>query len=176
MRDNLPPRYPPDCRRFRGDRPCSANKHRGLECDKCTEYSKITARILIIKLDSMGDVLRTTFLLPLIHEKWQDAYVVWITMPESVQLLEKNGLIDEVWTPSTFTLSRLHIWEWNAVFSLSNDHRSASLATIDRSKEHFGYKLSPNGSIVPLSETAKYWLDMAAFDRLKKRTGNLSRR
>lgn len=158
-----------DCRFFRGDKPCNPNKLKDMECNNCIHYSKISNRILIIKLDASGDVLRTTFLLPLIHKEWQKTYVVWVTMPESVELLKNNNLVDEIWTPSPVTLSRLLVQKWDVVFCLSNDHKSASLATVTKSKRYFGYKLSPEGAIVPLSDASTYWVENAAFDRLKRK-------
>ena len=52
-----------DCRHFLGDRPCAWHKREGLLCT-CEHYEPITQRVLIVKLDAMGDVLRTTALLP----------------------------------------------------------------------------------------------------------------
>jgi len=66
---------------FEGDRPCFANKQFGVFCDNCSYYEKINnpesfftdiprgrkisgsnelIKILIIKLNAVGDVLRTT--------------------------------------------------------------------------------------------------------------------
>ena len=53
-----------NCKYFPGDHPCIPNKTKGTQCDKCNEYSPVTFKILIIKLDAPGDVLRTTSLLP----------------------------------------------------------------------------------------------------------------
>ena len=46
-----------DCRFFLGDRPCVWHKRSGVLCT-CDHYEKIEERILIVKLDAMGDVLR----------------------------------------------------------------------------------------------------------------------
>ena len=48
-----------DCRHFVGDRPCKPHKQTGRVCT-CDRYDPIKERVLIIKLDAMGDVLRTT--------------------------------------------------------------------------------------------------------------------
>ncbi|HEY6180839.1 MAG TPA: hypothetical protein VIW67_01270, partial [Terriglobales bacterium] len=52
-----------DCKFFLGDRPCVWHKADGVLCT-CERYQKVEQRLLIIKLDAMGDVLRTTALLP----------------------------------------------------------------------------------------------------------------
>jgi hypothetical protein len=46
-----------DCKFFRGDRPCSWHKQTGVLCT-CDYYEKVEERVLVIKLDAMGDVLR----------------------------------------------------------------------------------------------------------------------
>ena len=67
-----------DCRFFLGDRPCVWHKREGLTCT-CVRYETVRTRILIVKLDAMGDVLRTTALLPLIAEMYPGAAITWIT-------------------------------------------------------------------------------------------------
>ncbi len=52
-----------DCKYFNGDRPCKHNKLSGTICNECTYYEPIGLKILIIKLDAIGDVLRTTSIL-----------------------------------------------------------------------------------------------------------------
>jgi hypothetical protein len=51
-----------DCRFFLGDRPCLWAQADGL-CT-CDRYGPIKERILIVKLDAIGDVPRSTALLP----------------------------------------------------------------------------------------------------------------
>src|SRR6185437_12181624 len=84
-----------DCRFFVGDRPCVWHKRDGLRCT-CDRYDRIEERVLIIKLDAMGDVLRTTALLPPIRESHPHAGITWITRRESVPLLERNPYVTEV--------------------------------------------------------------------------------
>lgn len=157
-----------DCRFFRGQKPCQPNKLEGQECHQCPHYERIAHRILIIKLDAIGDVLRTTFLLPLIHQKWPKSFIVWITLPDSVELFENNNLVDQIWTPSSFMVSRLLTREWDAVICPSNDHNSAALATITKSKKTYGYQLDPTGKLIPHSAAAACWMEMGVFDRVKR--------
>jgi hypothetical protein len=48
-----------DRRFFVGDRPCVWHKRTGVVCT-CDHYECVEERVLIIKLDAMGDVLRST--------------------------------------------------------------------------------------------------------------------
>ena len=66
----------PDCRHFPGDRPCVYNKTEGVMCDVCSHYSVAATRILIIKLDAVGDVLRTTSILHGLREKYPNSGIV----------------------------------------------------------------------------------------------------
>ena len=52
-----------DCRLFRGDIPCSP----GAICENCPDYEPMGKKILILKLGAIGDVLRTTPVLPELH-------------------------------------------------------------------------------------------------------------
>ncbi len=68
-----------DCRLFKGDRPCDPHKEKGVKCDHCNYYQPIKFKILIIKLDAVGDVLRTTSILKPLKKKYPDCFIVWCT-------------------------------------------------------------------------------------------------
>ena len=61
-----------DCRNFYGNQPCDYHKKLGIKCDNCNFYAPIGFKILIIKLDAVGDVLRTTSILPPLKHKYPD--------------------------------------------------------------------------------------------------------
>src|SRR5260370_33351564 len=84
-----------DCKFFLGDRPCVWHKTTGVLCT-CDHYQKVEQRLLIIKLDTMGDVLRTTALLPALAEAHPRAAITWGTRRESRALLERNPYVTEV--------------------------------------------------------------------------------
>lgn len=86
-----------DCRFFKGSQPCIYNKTVGFECTICPEYKRRGESVLIIKLDAIGDVLRTTCIVPKIKEQFPESYLTWITRPESMELLLSNPEINEVW-------------------------------------------------------------------------------
>src|SRR6202011_2462167 len=50
------------CRHYRASRPCVFNKADGSECPACHHVSEYQERILFIKLDAIGDVLRSASL------------------------------------------------------------------------------------------------------------------
>jgi heptosyltransferase II len=53
-------------------------------------------RILIIKLGALGDVLRTTCILPGLKQMHKTSHISWLTDPSAKCLLKSNGLIDEL--------------------------------------------------------------------------------
>jgi ADP-heptose:LPS heptosyltransferase len=125
-------------------------------------------RILIIKLDAIGDVLRSASLLPAIIDAHDAPYVAWMTRPESAELVSMMQFVDEVIELSHAGLARIAAGGWTRVYALSNDMTSASLATLaPASQPPVGYHLT-GGVITPSNDAARRWLEMAAFDRLKR--------
>jgi len=158
-----------DCRHYRGDRPCNWNKTDGSECPGCKHVDPVKQRVLIVKLDAMGDVLRSTVILPKLHETRQGARVTWLTRKASATLLTGNPHIDEIWIldePESIALITAR--EWDLVINLDNSPISASLATIAKAREYIGFVLSKTGIITPTNHAAAEWLTMACFDRAKK--------
>ena len=58
-----------DCIFFPGNKPCKPHKETGVTCENCNLYKPVGQKILIIKLDALGDVLRTTSILHALKEK-----------------------------------------------------------------------------------------------------------
>ena len=54
--------------------------------------------ILIIKLGAMGDVLRTTSLVPALKEKYPNCKIDWVTKENSLDLLKNNSHIGDIFT------------------------------------------------------------------------------
>ncbi len=158
-----------DCRFFNGAKPCQFNKSRGLECFDCGFYSPRAERVLIIKLDAIGDVLRTSCITTKIKERYPNSFVVWSTRAEALDLVRANPDVDEAWCYDLATLNYLQIYTWDYVYNCSNDHPSAALASLAKSRgQKIGFLLSEDGALLPANETARLWLEMAAFDSVKK--------
>jgi len=156
-----------DCRYFLGDQPCTWHKQEHVLC-KCEHYIPLNGSLLIIKLDAMGDVLRTTSLLPVIVKAWPGIRVTWITRYESVPLLENNPYITEVIPYSTDALIHLSSRTFNRVINLDTGKISAGMATIAKAKEKIGYILHKDGYVISTNAAADEWLRMGIFDDLKR--------
>jgi heptosyltransferase-2 len=156
------------CRFYRGSRPCRFNKTDGSECPACRHASAYSCRVLIIKLDALGDVLRTGCLLPILAARHGAPYICWLTRPNAIELVEMMEGVDEVLPFDVDGLARMQAGHWDFVYSLSNDYSSASLATLAAPVNPVvGYTVR-DGVLHPSNDAARRWLEMAAFDRLKK--------
>jgi ADP-heptose:LPS heptosyltransferase len=159
-----------NCRLFPGDRPCVPNKILGIKCDNCSFYSPITFKILIIKLDASGDVLRTTSLLPALKEKYPDSFITWLTRSNSKDLFKNNPFVDQILIfENTDTISRLLVEEFDLVIHPDASPTSASLSTIAKANEKKGFVSNSFGRVVPVNSAAEEWFEMGAFDEYKKK-------
>ena len=160
-----------DCRHWLASRPCSFNKREDAECPDCRHFSGYRDRILFIKLDAIGDVLRSASLLPAVAARHDRPYIAWLTRPEAADLVGMMTWVDEVVTLAPAGLARIATGAWTQVYSLSNDLPSASLATLAvGSRPPVGF-FARDGVVTPSNAAAEAWLEMAAFDRLKRRNG-----
>jgi ADP-heptose:LPS heptosyltransferase len=156
-----------DCKFFLGDRPCIWHKQSGVLCT-CDRYEKIEERLLIIKLDAMGDVLRSTALLPPIAEAHPRAAITWITRKESVPLLQRNPYIAEVLELGPEALVHLQTRTFDRVINLDASKTSAALATAAQSSRKDGFVLDERGCVQPTNDAARRWLEAGIFDDIKR--------
>jgi heptosyltransferase-2 len=156
-----------DCRFFLGDRPCTWHKQTGVVCT-CAHYEPIEQRVLIIKLDAMGDVLRSTALLPPLAAAHPRAAITWITRKESVPLLERNPYIAEVLELGPEVAVHLQTREFDRVINLDASKISAALATAARSTRKDGFVLNERGVVQPTNPAARQWLEAGLFDDVKR--------
>jgi heptosyltransferase-2 len=156
-----------DCRYFRGDRPCVFHKQTGVLCT-CDRYDRIDQRVLIIKLDAMGDVLRTTALLPALAEAHPRAAISWITRSESRSLLERNPYVAEVLEYGPDALLQLQARRFDRVINLDAGATSAALASVAQAPRKDGFVLDARGFVQPTNDAAREWLEMGVFDDLKR--------
>jgi heptosyltransferase-2 len=157
-----------DCRFFLGDRPCIWHKRQGAVCT-CDRYESVRQRVLMIKLDAMGDVLRTTALLPALAGEHPGTAVTWITRAESTPLLENNPYVSEVITYGADSLTQLLARRFDRVINLDAGKTSAGLAALAQAPRKEGFVLDPLGHVVATNAAAQAWLETGIDDELKRR-------
>lgn len=156
-----------DCKFFLGDRPCVWHKTTGVLCT-CDHYQRVEYRLLIIKLDAMGDVLRTTALLPVLAEAHAGAAITWVTRQESRPLLERNPFISEILDYGEDALAQLRVRTFDRVINLDAGKASAALASMANAKQKDGFILDSRGYVQPTNAAARRWLEMGIFDDIKR--------
>lgn len=159
----------PDCRQFRWDRPCAPHKRTGVTCPACSEYDPVRARVLVVKLAALGDVLRTTALLPAIHAAYPGCHVTWLTEPNALPLFERNPLVDLVLsTRDAGTAARLAVERYDAVLCPDADPEAVVLAAAAHARECRGYTRDAQGRLQALGPGAVHWFRMGISDPMKK--------
>ncbi len=164
-----------DCRFFPLDRPCRFHKEEGVHCGGCGRYQPVVqpvqknkTRILIVKLGAMGDVLRTTFLLPGLKERYPGAVITWIVSPVSVPILEGNPYIGAIWPQDNRIYERLLGSSFDVVVNMDLSPESMTLATMAMARKRVGFSLDGRRRVVCSNRFAREWLLMSAADDVKR--------
>jgi len=157
-----------DCRHYRGNIPCRFHKRDGRLCHGCKDHDPIQARIVVVKLDAIGDVLRTTSILPPLKEQYPGAEITWVTRSNAAPLLEGNPLIDRVLIVEGQCLEFLLNESFSYGICLDADPRSASIHSIARCERRDGFITDSVGRVQPANDRAREWWLMGLNDRLKR--------
>jgi heptosyltransferase-2 len=138
-------------------------------CGECPNYNPWKGFILIIKTAAMGDVLRTTSLLPALREKYTDHKISWLAGAKSEPLLRGNPRIDEIIIADGRELPALLPRLFDLIISLEKTAPEAGLATVLKAKVKLGVGLSGSGAPVPLNPESEYYFSLGLSDDLKFR-------
>lgn len=125
--------------------------------------------ILVVKVGAMGDVLRTTSILPGLKEKYKDSHIIWVTEEDSKDLVDSNPYVDEVY--GNKNIEKLKGKKFDLIINLEEDYETCAFATsLEGNKIGFflkGDKISPTPS-------AEEWFNMSALGE-KPRNDKLKR-
>jgi heptosyltransferase-2 len=157
-----------DCSHYQGSMPCTFHKRDGRLCEGCADYAPVRHRILIIKLAAIGDVLRTTSILPALKQKYPLAEITWITRANAVPLLKDNPAVDRVFAVESNPLVYLQNESFSVGICLDADALSATLHSVARCENRFGFVADAAGKVQPANDTAREWWLMGLNDGLKK--------
>jgi heptosyltransferase-2 len=139
-------------------------------CDDCNFYDPVKTSILIVKLDAVGDVLRTTAILHGLRERYPSSEITWITRRSALDVFENNTLVDQVLAyESTEAILRCAVQEFDVVINLDTASESAVLASHVKGKQKLGYGLDQKGNVFAFNPEAEVWMEMGAFDQRKKK-------
>lgn len=162
--------FAPDCRHYRGDRPCEQNRL----CAGCDHYEPWAQRICIIKLGALGDVIRTLCILPQLRHQYPAAHITWVTKPNGKRMIENHPQIDRVLTLDAMSSMVLGQEQFDLVICLDKEPQPCALAGTLNAKQRLGVGLSAWGAPVPLNDEAEAYFQLGLSDELKFRTNTKS--
>ena len=162
-----------DCINFPLDRPCKYQKENGAVCSSCKKYVSVNkkskqTKILIVKLGAMGDVLRTTFILEGLKEKYKNSTIDWLVDKKNVDVLVGNKYIDIIIPNDSKVFEFLSSTKYDIVINLDLSPESLSFTKLVFADKIIGYYLDKSRKIVGSNEYARKWLPASAYDNLKK--------
>ena len=157
-----------DCRHFTGEKPCAPHKAEGVVCRDCPRYDPVREKILIIKLDAAGDVLRSTSILPAFKKNNPGLSIWWVTENSSKPLLEKNPHIDVLLGVDPSLPGLLGAASFGRAFNFDMGRKAAAILRMANAAVKKGFGLSKEGVVVPLDPSADQWFEMGIFDTVKR--------
>jgi heptosyltransferase-2 len=158
-----------DCRHYRASVPCAVHKRTGVPCNDCGQYAPADERILIVKLDAMGDVLRTTACLEPLKRQHPRSHVTWITRRDAVPLLAGNPHVDRILAVESNYLEFVLADDFDLALGPDTDALSATIMLLARAREKRGFISNRKGGVVPLNAAAESWWRMGVNDHVKRR-------
>lgn len=159
------PSYHLDCRHFSGYKPCRYHR----PCEGCPHHARPDPDVLLINLDALGDVLRTTALVAALRRVHPQARLTWLTRPRAAALLQNNPQVDRVLALSEESIVELRARRFDLLLNVDKSPVSGGLAMVVEAAEKRGFGLDPGGAIVPLNPSARYLYDTGLDDDLKFR-------
>ena len=151
------------CKHFKGDRPCKyywVDKSHNCKDSDSPYYSEYSHRILLIKLDALGDVLRSTALVEGLKKKYPNSQLTWIVKDNAKFFISNNPFIDRVMIYNEENVRILQCEKFDILINLDKDAKSTSMAMLFESDIKRGYGLHSDGYVTPLNDAAKYHYDI----------------
>lgn len=152
-----------DCLHFKGETPCSFRRL----CDGCPHYAPFRDKILLIKRAAMGDVLRTTALLPGLKRRYPGGSIFWAVDAESIDLLKNNPEIARIIPFTPDALPSLFVVSFDVLICLDKDSASTAVATKIDCPRKFGFGMNAQGNLAIFNAAAEYAYRLGIDDDLK---------
>lgn len=135
----------------------------------------MATRILVLKTGALGDVVRTTSILPGLARRHEDLELCWVTAPGARPLVEHHPIIDRVETvePKDEEAARALAERlgsggaWDRVLSFDDEHPMCLLASLVPSRSLSGATLDGEGERVYTDDVAP-WFEMGLLSRQGK--------
>lgn len=127
--------------------------------------------ILIIKLGAIGDVLRTTCILPALKDRYKNSAIIWATKSQSKDILKNNRLIDEIYVVDKIENVKIQKYFYDLVISLDDELNACKLASSVKSNKIIGTYLKNN--IIVYTNDSALWFDMGLVSKYGKEKADI---
>jgi heptosyltransferase-2 len=124
-------------------------------------------RILIIKLGALGDVVRTTCLLPTLKRAYPTSQITWVTRVSGARLLASHPLIDRVMVMNAENILVLGGQKFDLVLSLDKEAEPAALGGAVKCADKRGMILSEWGTVKPCNAECEVYFELGLDDEIK---------
>lgn len=114
-------------------------------------------KILIVKLAAIGDVLRTTFILPGLAEKYGGAPIDWLTAANAAEVFVNNPYIRKIYTWE----ERGELGSYDLLIGLEDDKLACELVSKVKAKSVIGAYLREGRQ----TYTPSSWFDMSVISQ-----------
>jgi len=152
-----------DCVYFKGETPCVY----GLLCDNCPHFKPFQTKILIIKRGAMGDVLRTTALLPGLKRKYPESTIFWVVDEDSRELIQDHPDVDRTVPFNLENILPLFVEKFDVLFSLDKEKGSTALAEQVACPLKYGFGMNEHGNLSILNPASEYAYRLGIDNDLK---------
>lgn len=125
-------------------------------------------RILIVHLEALGAVLRSTALLDPIKAKFPNSHVTWVTKNPAPLLLKNLKAVDRILTTSPDDILALGALEFDIAYVVDKSLTSAGILRQTRVGQVFGFTAdSRTGAILPATPAAQELWEIGLSDQKK---------
>jgi len=121
--------------------------------------------ILVIKLGAIGDVIRTTSILPGLKEKYKDCKIDWLTKKKSFDVLKNNSFINKIFLIDN-NIEKIKSHGYDLVINLDDDNEACKLASEINHKEIIGAYLDNEKKTY--TKNSSLWFDMGLISKFGK--------
>ncbi len=138
-----------DCKYYCGDKPCKFHKKNKLRCINCNYYEKFKERILIIKLGSLGDVIRTTPLLRKLRNVFPRAEISWLTnYPQALTVHYIDNILEANFQNTIWLVANSFDW----LINIDKERLAISLTKLIKAKRKSGFAADKFGKCIPSAD------------------------
>jgi heptosyltransferase-2 len=154
-----------DCRHYTGYRPCGRRE----DCTACPDYAPWAGQILIVKLAAVGDVVRTTTILPGLQKHFPDCCITWLTDEATVPLLKTNPMIHRLYPLTVDGLASVLATNYTLLLNFEKEPRALGFVRGVTAHKRKGFAASRSGTPIAADSDSEYALRLGLSDELKFR-------